>query len=105
MAREPVEFNIPSNPADRKKIKEAIYEMAAVNQEISDKRSYIADTKKMLKTEFKLSPKLAGKMMKTVADHNFKEVVAEAEAFSETYEVLFEGGSTNQGADADADEE
>ncbi len=94
MAKEAVDFTLPSNPADRKKIKDAIYEMSGVTQEIKDKRSYITDTKKMLKEEFGLPPKIASKMVKTVFDHNFQDVVAESEAFTETYEVLFEGGGT-----------
>jgi hypothetical protein len=95
MAKEAVDFTLPSDPAARKKIKDAIYEMAAVTQEISDKRSYITDTKKMLKEEFSMPPKIASKMAKTVHEHNFRDVVAESEAFTSTYEVLFEGGSVS----------
>lgn len=95
MAKEPVDFILPSNPADRKKIRDAIYEMSGVTQEIKDKRSYITDTKKMLKDEFGLPPKIASKMVKTVCEHNFKDVVAETEAFTETYEILFESVITN----------
>lgn len=93
MAKEQVDFNLPSDPAARRKIRDAIYEISGVTQEIKDKRSYITDTKKMLKDEFGLPPKIATKMAKTVHEHNFQDVVAESEAFTSTYEVLFEGGS------------
>lgn len=95
MAKEAVDWTPPSDPAQRKKIKDAIYEMSGVTQEIKDKRSYISDTKKMLKEEFGLPPKIATKMAKTVFDHNFEEVVAESEAFITSHELLFESGSAD----------
>lgn len=96
MAKEAVDFTLPSDPAARKKIKDAIYEMSGVQQQIKDKRSYITDTKKMLKEEFGLPPKIASKMVKTVSEHNFSDVVAESEAFTSTYELLFESGNSNE---------
>lgn len=101
MSKDAVDFNLPSDPAARRKIKDAIYEISGVTQEIKDKRSYISDTKKMLKTEFGMPPKIATKMAKTVHEHNFQEVVAESEAFTATYEVLFEGGSTASSTDTE----
>lgn len=103
MAKEPVDFTLPSNPADRRKIKDAIYEISGQMQEIKDKRSYISDTKKMLKEEFGLPPKIATKMAKTVFEHNFQDVIAESETFEEVYGGLFE--TNNDTATSSNDEE
>ena len=104
MSEDTADFTLPSNPADRRKIKDAIYEIAGVITEIKDKRSYITDAKKMLKEEFGLPPKLATKMAKTVNEHNFKDVIAESEAFEVVYENLFETNNNAPVADA-SDEE
>lgn len=93
MSNNIADFILPSNPADRRAITDAIYEIVGANREIKDKRSYIGDTKKMLKEKYGLKPKLVSKYVKTITDQNFTEVVAETEAFTETYEILFERGS------------
>lgn len=94
MAKESNDFTLPSSPNDRKKIRDAIYEISGTMQEIKDKRSYITDAKKMLKEEFGLPPKIASKMAKTVFEHNFKDVLAESETFEVVYENLFETNNT-----------
>lgn len=96
------DFTLPSNPADRRKIKDAIYEISGTMQELKDKRSFINDTKKMLKEEFGLPPKISSKMAKTVFDHSFKDVIAESETFEVVYENLFE---TNNNTTADASDD
>jgi hypothetical protein len=89
------EYTLPSNPADRKKIKEAIYEINGAMTEIKDKRSFINDVKKNLKEEFKINPKTVTKMAKAVAG-NFKEMVAEEEEWTAAYELLFESNNTSE---------
>jgi hypothetical protein len=94
MANEMAEYQLPSNPADRKKIVDAVSEIAATMTEIKDKRSYITDTKKRMKEELSVPPKILTKMAKALNEAKFEEMVAENEAFRDMYEVLFEGGSS-----------
>lgn len=96
------DFVLPSSPADRKKIKDAIYEISGQMQQIADKRSNITDTKKWLKEEFGLPPKITGKMAKTVFDANYAEVQQESTVFELAFENLFE---TNNSDVVESDEE
>lgn len=104
MSKEALDFTLPSSPADRKKIKEAVYDIVSAMQEAKDKRSFIADRKKDMKTEFGIPPKILTKMAKTYSEANFQDVLAESEAFELTYENLFETVQ-NQVPTADGDEE
>jgi hypothetical protein len=104
MSKEALDFTLPSNPADRKKIKEAVYEIVSAMQEAKDKRSFISDTKKLMKEEFGIPPKILSKMAKTYSEANFQDVLAESETFELTYENLFET-SQNQVTVSGSDDE
>ena len=103
--KEAVDFVIPSNPADRSKISDAIYEMVGAARDAKDKRTYINDTKKMLKDNYGLPASLASKMIKTVQEQNFQDTIAESEVFAETYELLFERGGSTPAPKSSADDE
>lgn len=105
MSKDTNDFTLPSSPTDRRKIKDAIYEISAMMTTLKDNRSFINDTKKMLKDEFSLPPKLASKMAKTVNEHNFKDALAESETFEVVYENLFETNNGAATADSDDDAE
>ena len=87
------DYTLPSDPKDRKKIKDAIYEMSGVLQQMDDKRSFMKDIAKGLKEEYGLPPKVSAKMAKTVFKHNYKDVLAESSTFEVVYENLFETGN------------
>lgn len=91
------DFVLPSSPADRAKIKDAVYEVVGAMREIKDKRSYINDTKKDMKEKFGISPKIFSKLVKTHQEANIAEVRAENETFDIMFETLFESnnGSTS----------
>jgi hypothetical protein len=93
MAESLADFILPSDPKSRADIVDTIHEMVGQSRDIKDKRSYITDAKKRLKADYGLSPKIASKMVKTIQEQNFKDTVAESEAFAETYEILFERGT------------
>lgn len=89
------DYVVPSNPADRKKIKDAISQMAAVMQEIEDKRGYIKDVQTDLKESFKIPSRISAKMAKTLHKHNYVDVAQESEQFSLFYETLFSESVSN----------
>lgn len=91
--KELADFILPSNPVDRKDIVDSIYDIVGQMREIKDKRSFITDTKKRLKEQYKLSPKIISRYASVIQKQNFQDEVAEAEAFAETFEILFERGT------------
>jgi len=90
MAKAKTDFTVPSNPADRKKIRDKISEMSAALQRIEDSRSFMKDIATSLKDEFQLPPKIAMKMARTLHKHDYVDVTAETETFSLTYETIFQ---------------
>lgn len=95
MADEQVEFTLPSSPDDRKKIKDAIHEMAGALQFIEDKRAYMKDVADMLKNEFEMPKKIASKMARTVHKQNYLDVAQESSVFELFYENLFPNDASN----------
>jgi lysyl-tRNA synthetase class I len=87
-------YTLPSSPADRKKIKDAIHEIAGALQQMEDKRSFINDIKKSLKEDFKLPPSVTAKMAKTLYKNNYQEVLGESSTFEVVYENII-GTSTD----------
>lgn len=79
---------IPSNPEDRKKIKDALEEIATAMIRMGAERSLIGDIKKQLKEDYELPPKIINKMAKVYFSNNYEEVVAEDEAFQEAFELI-----------------
>jgi hypothetical protein len=90
MAKAKIEFTVPSNPADRKKIRDRISEMSAALQRIEDSRSFMKDVATSLKDDFKLPPKIAMKMARTLHKHDYVDLTQETETFSLTYETIFQ---------------
>lgn len=79
-------FTLPSNPADRKKIRDAFYEISGAHQFIKDKREYIKDVVVMLHETYGMPKKLIPKIAKIVFEHNYAEVAEE----NSTLELIFE---------------
>ena len=89
------DFTMPSNEADRKKIKELLYEMSGALQAIADKRSFMKDTAEAMEKNYSLPKKVAMKMARTIHKDNYSAVSAESERFSIAFETLF----TTEGED------
>lgn len=102
MSNDVENYNLPSNPNDRKKIKDALYEMAGALQFIDDKRQFINDVASGLSEEFDIPKKIANKLAKTLHKNNYSDVTTEADNFISIFEVLFNGASTS---DTDDEEE
>lgn len=84
-------FNVlPSNPADRKKIKQQLHLITAQMQLIGDGRSAVKDIIDLLFDEYKIPKKVIRKLAKTMYDSNYVEVSAENTQFEVIYETLNE---------------
>lgn len=83
---QPVDFDPPSSPADRKAIRDAIIEMSQVIQKQKDNNSAMKDITDDLKEKFKLPPKIAKAMAKTYFKSNYQDVLAESSTFEVAYE-------------------
>lgn len=97
------EHTLPSTPNDRKRIKDALYEMAGALQFIEDKRLFIGDVASMLNEEFSIPKKISNKLAKTLHKNNYSDVTSEADNFASIFEVLFNGGTAQSSDDGDED--
>lgn len=79
------EFVIPSNPADRKKIENAIKEIVNHMVMIQSQKDSIKDVMAMLKDDYALPRKDANKMAKTLFKGEYSKVVQQADHFQELY--------------------
>lgn len=83
---------IPSNDADKKKIRAAMDEISNSMTRIEGERDHIKEIKKNLKDEYSFALKLINKMAKTHHKRNFSEEQMENEDFELLYESV-NGGS------------
>lgn len=88
-------FMMPSNPADRKKIRDLIFEMSGALQAIEDKRSFMKDVATAIQEEYQIPKKVTMKMARTVHKQNYREVEAEVDQFTTAFETLFAGTSSD----------
>lgn len=98
------DFTMPSNPADRKKIKDMLHEMQGALQFIDDKRAFMKDTAEALQEQFQIPKKISMKMARTLHKNNYTDVSSETDQFTTLFEVLFQGGSVPAYED-DSDED
>lgn len=97
-------FTIPSNPADRKKIKDAVIEISGAMQFIEDKKSYIKDVLTNMNEQFKIPKKVLSKMAKTYHNDEYSEVINEAQEFETMYELIMAiNNQTTTSDDSDED--
>ena len=84
-------IDIPSSPADRKKIQDALKEGANCLQRQKDEGQSFKDISDMLKEEYTMPTKLTRKIAQAMLKHNFAEVQVDYENFEAAYEILVEG--------------
>ena len=82
------EYIIPSNPADQKRIQDAIKEASDSLLRISSERELLKDIAKSIKEDIGMPPRLFNKLAKTYFQQNYNEVVEEDEQFQEAYEII-----------------
>ena len=87
------EFELPSNPDEIQRIRNAIEEIVAHERMISDRRESIKDIKAMLKEEFEMPTKLTGLVVKAFHDDDYQEISEENSVFELVREtILGDGG-------------
>lgn len=81
------EIIIPNNPEDRKKVRDAINEIVNSMTRIASEQDLIKETKKMLKEEYNMPPKIVGKAARMVFDQNRTRAEREQDDAGTLYEL------------------
>lgn len=81
-------MNIPSNPADRKKIEQAMQEISNSMTRMEAERDLIKEAIKETCEKFELDKKIFRKMSRVYHRRNFSEEVSEHEQFEHMYETI-----------------
>lgn len=81
-------MTIPNNPTDRQKLKTMLVEITHCMSRIDGEREQIKEIKKEIKNLFEMTPKMSGKLAKTLYSQSFEDEQAEFEAFEAAYTSL-----------------
>lgn len=79
---------LPSNPEDRKRIKDALQEISDSYTRIEGERDAIKDVINFINEEFDLPKKYISKMARVFHKQTFDKEVGEAEDFAALYETI-----------------
>ena len=82
-------FNV-TNPADKKKIKDALFEISNCMTRIAAEKELIKDIVNDLSENFELPKKQVNKIAKVYHKSNYSQQVADSDEFQTMYESLFE---------------
>lgn len=82
------EVIVPSNPADRKKLRGMLEEITVVMQKNEDNRVSIKVIKDEIKKQFNLSPKYSGALAKAMHKQNYDEIRATQTDFEFLYDAV-----------------
>lgn len=81
---------IVSNPVDKKKIKDALFEISGSYMRIEAERELIKDIVADLADKFELPKKQINKIARAYHKQNYNEQVTDSEEFQHLYESLLE---------------
>jgi hypothetical protein len=98
-------FTLPSDPKERKKIRDILYEMSGITQAIKDRREDLKSYAEVLNTTYNIPKKVIPKVAKIVFDHNFEDVASEHSAIELLYEGIMETNNPSGQVDKDEQEE
>lgn len=79
---------LPSNPADRKKILDAMSEISNSYTRIEGEKEYIKESLDTISKTYNLPKRVLSKLSKVMHKGNFEEEAGNFEDFSELYETL-----------------
>ena len=82
-------FNV-TNPADKKKIKDALFEISGSLTRIEAERELIKDIINDLADNFEMNKKTVRKIAKAYHKQNFTQEVADSEEFQELYQSILD---------------
>jgi hypothetical protein len=80
---------IPSNPADRTKLKQMVNEAVDALTRVDSEREHIKEIKEEIKENFELPPKAISKIIILAHKRNAEAFAQDAEDTLELYEALF----------------
>lgn len=98
-------FTLPSNPVDRKKIRDIFYEMSGINQFIKDKREDLKSYVEVLQNDYGIPKKVISKVAKIIEEHNYEDFSEEASAVESIYEVIMLNKDASDSSDDDEQDE
>lgn len=84
---------LPSDPADRKKIMDAMSEISNAYTRIDSEKEYVKDALDTLSKTYNLPKRVLSKLSKVMHKGNFEEEAGNFEDFSDLYETLVGGTS------------
>lgn len=87
--------SMPSGEKERQELKAMLAEMTKCMQRIDEEREQMGDIAKACEDRFGIKKKIFRKLATTMFKHNYADVQAENEHFSELYETLIEGKKVN----------
>lgn len=79
---------LPSNPADRKKIMDAMSEISNAYTRIESEKEYVKDALDTISKTYNLPKRVLSKLSKVMHKGNFEEEAGNFEDFSDLYETL-----------------
>ena len=82
-------FSLPTSDADKKKLKDMLYEITAQMQMVADRKEAIKDIVDAIHSDFKLPKKIVNQLAKTLYKHDYDDVTHEASIFETVYEGIF----------------
>ena len=82
-------FNV-TNPVDKKKIKDALFEISGSLTRIEAERELIKDIINDLADNFEMNKKTVRKIAKAYHKQNFTQEVADSEEFQELYQSILD---------------
>lgn len=79
---------LPTNPADRKKIMDAMQEISNAYTRIESEKEYVKESIDDISKTYNLPKKVLNKLSKVLHKGNFEEEAGSFEDFSDLYETL-----------------
>lgn len=83
-----IDIVIPSSPADRKEIKDALEQLSASMARAEGERDYQKETYKMLSEKFGIEAKYLRRAARDYHKNQFEEKVAENGSYEDFYEII-----------------
>jgi len=90
--------NVPSDPAERQKLKSFLAEMTHCMQRADDERESMKEIAEEAYNQFNIPKKIVNKLARTMYKRNYADLQAENEDFEFLYEALVEGKSSSEAA-------
>jgi hypothetical protein len=96
-------YSPPSDPKQRKEIRDIFYEMSGIQQMIKDRKDDLKGYVDTLTEKYNMPKKLIPKIAKIIEKHNFEEVAEEHSAIESTYEAIMANTTPAQSGEDDED--